>query len=106
MERFCWKGRVAEGMLEEYAKRHREIWPEMEALMRRAGMRNYSIWHCGNELIGYYEYLGMEKKQAVYSDAEGKEILRRWNEHMAGLMEMEKDEKGEVKVWSLTWLME
>jgi L-rhamnose mutarotase len=38
----------------------------MEGLMRRAGMRNYSIWHCGNELIGYYEYLGMDKKLAAY----------------------------------------
>jgi L-rhamnose mutarotase len=104
MERFVWKGRVAEGKLEEYAKKHQEIWPEMEELMRRAGMRNYSIWNCGNELIGYYEYLGMDKKMAAYN-AE-KQILDRWNKHMEGLMEMDRDENGNVMNWSRIWLME
>ena len=104
MERFVWKGRVAEGKLAEYAEKHREIWPEMEGLMRRAGMRNYSIWHCGNELIGYYEYLGMDKKLTAYG-ANG-EILERWNKHMEGLMEMDRDEDGNVRNWSMVWLME
>lgn len=104
MERFVWKGRVAEGTLDEYTRRHREIWPEMEELMRRTGMRNYSIWHCGDELIGYYEYLGMDKKMKAYEA--GRDILDRWNAHMAGLMEMEKDETGRVKVWDMAWLME
>lgn len=104
MERFVWKGRVMDGKLEEYTKKHVEIWPEMEALMRGAGMRNYSIWHCGNELIGYYEFLGMEKKSAYY--AEHADVLARWNEHMGGIMEMEKDENGNVKNWAQVWLME
>ncbi|MFB0919413.1 MAG: L-rhamnose mutarotase, partial [Oscillospiraceae bacterium] len=80
MERFVWKGCVAPGKLEEYTVKHREIWPEMEGLMRSAGMRNYSIWHCGNELIGYYEFLGMEKKNRIYK--EHQDILDRWNRHM------------------------
>ena len=104
MERFVWRGRVSEGKLEEYTRRHQEMWPEMEELMRRAGMRNYSIWHCGDELSGYYEYLGMDKKMKVYQA--GQDVLNRWNEHMQGLMEMEKDENGNVKVWSMAWLME
>ena len=44
MERFCWKGHVNSGKLEEYARKHNEMYqthPEMEELMRAAGMRNY-----------------------------------------------------------------
>ena len=106
LERFVWKGRVAPGKLEEYTKRHLEIWPEMESLMRAAGMRNYSIWHCGDELIGYYEFLGMDKKKAQYQSDVGQEILKRWNAHMRGLMEMEQDAAGNVKTWSQVWMME
>ena len=103
MERFVWKGRVLEGKLEEYIRKHREIWPEMVDLMHGAGMRNYSIWHCGNELIGYYEFDGMEKKSAYY--AQHPDVLARWNEHMGGIMEMERDEDGNVKNWAQAWLM-
>lgn len=104
MERFVWKGRVAQGKLAEYTKKHLEIWPEMEELMRRAGMRDYSIWHCGGELIGYYEYLGTERKSAVYEA--NRDILDRWSRNMAGLMEMDRDADGNVKNWAMVWLME
>lgn len=104
MERFIWKGHVAPEKLEEYTRKHREIWPEMEQLMRRAGLRNYSIWHCGNELIGYYEFLGMEKKQQIYQ--EHQDILDRWNAHMGGIMDMDRDEDGRIRNYALVWLME
>ena len=104
MERFVWKGHIKPGKLEEYTRKHQEIWPEMEQLMRSAGMRNYSIWNHGNDLIGYYEYLGMGKKMAVYKD--NQEILDRWNLHMGGIMEMDCDENGDVLNYSQIWLME
>ncbi len=104
MESFVWKGHVTPGKLGEYTRKHREIWPEMERLMRCAGMRNYSIWNCGNDLIGYYEFLGMEKKTAVYK--ENQDILDRWNAHMGGIMEMDRDENGNVLNYSEIWLME
>ena len=44
MVRYIWKGRVAEGRLAEYRKRHDEIWPEMLEMMKNAGISNYTIW--------------------------------------------------------------
>lgn len=55
MERYAWKATVKEGMLEEYVRRHNEIWPELTEVLRQAGIRNYTIWNCGSELFGYYE---------------------------------------------------
>ena len=54
MERFAWKGRIKPGMTEEYKRRHDEIWPEMKALLKEAGICNYTIWSDGEELFGYY----------------------------------------------------
>ena len=88
MERFCWKGHVNPGKLEEYAAKHNAMCRQMEELMRAAGMRNYSIWANGEDTIGYYEYL----------DA--------WNKNMEGLSGMDLDEDGKPKVWKMIWLME
>ena len=39
MERYAWKATVKEGMLEEYIRRHDNIWPEMKEMLRKAGIR-------------------------------------------------------------------
>ena len=107
MERFCWKGHVEPGKLEEYAAKHNAMYrdfPEMELLMRAAGMRNYSIWANGEDTIGYYEYLGPERKAEVYEAH--RDILAKWNECMEGLSGMDLDEDGKPKVWKMIWLME
>ena len=51
MERFAWKAIVKDGMLEEYKKRHDNIWPELKQVLKEAGIKNYTIWNVGNELI-------------------------------------------------------
>ena len=50
-EKFAWKAKVKEGMLAEYQRRHAEIWPEMVAVLKEAGIVNYSIWNTGDELF-------------------------------------------------------
>ena len=55
MEKYAWKATVKEGMLEEYQRRHDNIWPELKELLKAAGICNYTIWNVGNELFGYYE---------------------------------------------------
>ena len=107
MERFCWKGHVNPGKLEEYAAKHNAMYqdfPEMEQLMRAAGMRNYSIWANGEDTIGYYEYIGADRKAEVYEAH--RDILARWNENMEGLSSMDLDADGKPKVWKMIWLME
>ena len=55
MDRYAWKAIVLPGKLEEYIRRHDNIWPEMKEVLSAAGIRNYTIWNVGNELFGYYE---------------------------------------------------
>ena len=89
MERYAWKAVVKEGMLEEYVRRHQEIWPELVEVLRQAGIVNYTIWNCGSELFGYYEC----EKGADYAAAvqAGSPVVDRWNDYMKDVMVMEMD---------------
>lgn len=53
MERYAWKAQVLDGQLEEYKRRHAALWPELKAVLKEAGISNYTIWNVGNDLFGY-----------------------------------------------------
>ena len=55
MEHVAWKGHIKPGYKQEYIRRHNEIWPEMVDALKAAGVCNYTIFDCGDELFGYYE---------------------------------------------------
>lgn len=89
MERFAWKGRIKPGMQAEYKRRHDEIWPEMKALLKAAGICNYTIWSDGDVLFGYYE---CEKGIAFAEKTQsGSPVVDRWNEYMQDVLELEMD---------------
>ena len=87
-ERYAWKATVKEGCLEEYIRRHDAIWEELKALLKEAGICNYSIWNVGNELFGYYECDSVAEAARVQAQSE---VVDRWNEYMKDVMLMELD---------------
>ena len=88
MEKYAWTGKVAEGKLAEYEKRHKEIWPEMKEVLKSAGIRNYTIWNVGNELFGYYECDSVEYASKVQRESA---VVKKWDEYMKDILIMEKD---------------
>ena len=88
MERYAWKARVLPGKLEEYIKRHDEIWPEMTAVLNEAGIHNYTIWNVGDELFGYYECESISYAGKVQAESP---VVAKWNVYMKDVMVMEKD---------------
>ncbi len=89
MEKYAWKARLFEGKRDEYIRRHDEIWQDMKDVLHDAGIVNYSIWLCGNELFGYYE---CEKGIAFAAKTQNESpVVARWNEYMSDVMIMEPD---------------
>ena len=88
-ERYAWKATVKEGCLEEYIRRHDAIWPELAALLKEAGICNYTIYNVGNDLFGYYE-CEKGKDYAAKMQAESP-IVDKWNAYMKDVMVMEMD---------------
>ena len=91
MERYAWKAFLKEGKKEEYIRRHNEIWDELVALLKEAGIENYSIWLVGNELFGYYECSkGIDFAGKTQAESP---IVKKWNEYMKDVMDMPIDER-------------
>lgn len=90
MERFAWKARVLPGKLEEYTKRHDQIWPELSEVLNTAGIRNYTIWTEGETLFGYYECDSVEKAASIQASSP---VVQRWNAYMKDVMVMVMDPK-------------
>ncbi len=89
MEKYAWKGMIKEGMIDEYVRRHNEIWPEMVKVLKDAGIKNYTIWNTGRELFGYYECeKGVEYAAKVQAESP---VVDRWNEYMKDILIMEMD---------------
>ena len=89
MEKYAWKATVKEGCLEEYKRRHNEIWQEMVEVLKQAGICNYTIWNVGNELFGYYECeKGAEYAARIQAESP---VVDKWNEYMKDVMVMELD---------------
>ena len=89
MEKYAWKGMIKEGMIDEYVRRHNEIWPEMVKVLKEAGIKNYTIWNTGCELFGYYECeKGVEYAAKVQAESP---VVDRWNEYMKDILIMEMD---------------
>jgi L-rhamnose mutarotase len=68
----------------EYRDWHGKVWPEMLALVRDAGIRNYTIFIDGRQLFSYLEVEDFEKASAIIDAAE---VSARWQALMAPLMD-------------------
>ena len=89
MEKYAWKATVVEGKIDEYIRRHENLWNEMKAILKETGICNYTIWNVGNELFGYYECeLGVKHATKVQRESE---IVKRWDEYMKDILVMEMD---------------
>lgn len=89
MKRFGFKMKLNPGMKEEYARRHAEIWPELERLLKDAGVCNYSIFldEETNTLFAYQEQHGESSSQDLGST----DVVKRWWKYMADIMETNQD---------------
>lgn len=89
MEKYAWKASVKEGCMEEYIRRHDEIWPKMLEVLKKAGIKNYTIWNVNHDLFGYYECeKGVDFAASVQSQSE---IVAKWDVYMSDILIMEKD---------------
>lgn len=97
MEKVVWRATIRQGMKEEYIRRHNEIWDEMVASLKSAGICNYTIWLDGDELFGYYE---CEKGARYALDFQANDpVVQKWELSMRPIMQ--KKEAELVRVFSL-----
>ncbi|MDP2782451.1 L-rhamnose mutarotase [Devosia sp.] len=85
MEKYAFKMMLNPGCEAEYKKRHDEIWPELVALLKRAGISDYSI-HLDAETGILFGVLW--RKTGHGMDALPLEpVMQEWWAYMADLMQ-------------------
>lgn len=89
MRRYAFKMRIKPGAAAEYKRRHDEIWPELAALIRESGVSDYSIFldEETDTLFACQKVSGEGGSQ----DLGSLEIVRRWWDYMADIMETNPD---------------
>lgn len=83
-EKYAFRMQLNPGCLEEYRRRHDEIWPELVDLLHGAGITDYSIFldEASNTLFGVL-WRQLDHRMA---DLPETEVMKRWWAHMADIM--------------------
>lgn len=89
MQHYGFKMKLHAGKKAEYKKRHDEIWPELVALLHKAGISNYSIFldEETNILFGYLERPGNHTMDKLPEDP----VMKKWWAFMRDIMDYNAD---------------
>lgn len=81
LKRVCFLLQVKPDRLEEYKRRHENVWPEMREALHKAGWYNYSLFlRDDGLLIGYVETPDFERAIAQMAVTD---VNERWQTEMA-----------------------
>jgi L-rhamnose mutarotase len=88
-KRMAFKMKLNPGMVEEYKKRHDNLWPELHQLLKDSGLAEYSIFFDEetNILFAFQKQYGDQGSQDLGKTG----IVQKWWKYMADIMETNPD---------------
>jgi L-rhamnose mutarotase len=89
MQKHAFRMRLNPGQEAEYKRRHDALWPELAALLKQAGVSDYSI-HLDRE-TGHLFGVLWRRDDHTMGDLASHPVMRRWWDHMADIMETNPD---------------
>ena len=89
MQRIAFKMQLFPGFEEEYKRRHDELWPELEKLLKETGVSDYSIFidETTNSLFGIMK----ASDAAALKELPATAIMQKWWKYMADIMQTHPD---------------
>jgi len=91
VQRFAFRMQLKPGMVDEYRRRHDEIWPELVDLLRQAGISDYSIF-LDEDTLALFAVLRLAEENRRES-LPNEPVMKLWWAAMAPLMEVEPDNR-------------
>lgn len=89
MEKYAFRMMLNPGMADAYRKRHDEIWPELVALLKEAGVQDYSI-HLDPQTNALFGVLWRPEDHGMAALPDHP-VMRKWWAHMADVMATHPD---------------
>lgn len=89
MTRIAFRMQLFKGCEEEYKRRHDEIWPELQSLLKESGISEYSIFldRTTGSLFGVLRV----EDTAMIDKLPSTPVMQRWWKYMADIMETNAD---------------
>ena len=89
MARVAFKMKLNTGQEEEYRKRHDQLWPDLEALLKNTGISEYSIFldKETNYLFGVLK----TGNPSLLDNLPAQPVMQRWWNYMKDIMETNSD---------------
>jgi L-rhamnose mutarotase len=89
VKRYAFKMRLKPGCIEEYHRRHDNVWPELAALLKKNGISDFSIFFDEetNSLFAVQKQAGASSSQ----DLGTFDVVKRWWEYMSDIMDTNPD---------------
>ncbi|MBW2962623.1 L-rhamnose mutarotase [Mesonia aestuariivivens] len=89
MKTVAFKMKLKPGNEAEYKKRHDEIWPELESLLKENGITDYHIF-LDEESLSLFAVQKL-KENSTEAELPKHALMKKWWEYMADLMEVNPD---------------
>lgn len=89
MKRIAFKMKLHKGQEAEYRKRHEAIWPDLVSLLKRCGIKDYSIF-LDDETHSLFAVLKIENESAL-NELPQQAVMQRWWSYMKDIMECNPD---------------
>lgn len=87
----AFKMKLKPGVVEEYKRRHDEIWPELSEAISAAGIYDYSIF-LDEETLALFAVLKLRDNNRR-EELPDLPVMKRWWNYMAPLMEVQPDNR-------------
>jgi L-rhamnose mutarotase len=91
LTRVCFLLQVRADLLDDYVRRHENVWPEMLEALHAAGWRNYTLFHREDGLV--VGYLETDSFEDALAEMERTEVNARWQQEMAPFFELPAGER-------------
>jgi L-rhamnose mutarotase len=101
MERACFTFEIHPGKEDEYRRRHDEIWPEMVTDIREAGLRNYSLFRRGSQIVAYAEC--HPDIATAFAKLGESEVNARWAKWFEDVIVTLTDDNGNLRLHGEVW---
>jgi L-rhamnose mutarotase len=84
MERVGHVWRIKPGRRDDYLRMHKTIWPELERMLREAGVTGYTIY-VWNETV--FSHMDVDDYDRLVQRFDGDPIGQRWEEQFAAVLD-------------------
>ena len=89
MQRLAFKMKLHAGQAAEYKRRHDQLWPELEHLLKQTGIKDYSIFldEKTNDLFGVLKI----KNPSAMKQLPNHPVMKKWWTYMKDIMDTNPD---------------